>query len=85
MTTLYKDGRSEAQRGYARGELGEMADMIVALSKRMWSARTASRFLFGGESFTLDERRALEVMRAELHAMHHRLNTLSATIERGEG
>lgn len=78
--TTYQDGRSEEQKKYARGEFGEMADAIASLSKRMWSAPIASRLTFGGESFTLDERKALEVMRAELHMMHHRIVTLAEDI-----
>lgn len=84
MTTLYKDGRSKEQKDSARSNFEDMADMIAALSKRMWSAPVVAHHVFGGESFTLDERKALEVMRAELHMMHHQLNTLSAAIEREE-
>jgi hypothetical protein len=79
---VYPDGRSEEQKEYARGELEEMEGAVWALSKRMWSAPTTARFAFGGESFTLEERRALEVMRAELNAMHHRLHTMRAALER---
>ena len=84
MVTAYRDGRSENEKDYARENLEDMADMILAVAERMWSAPAVSRLALGGEAFMPHERKALVVMQTELRAMHRRLNTLRDAIERGD-